>query len=194
MKFIQRWMDWLWDVAGRKGAEKVLMVVSFTESIFFPIPPDLLLIPMGLARRDRVFRYAGICLVLSILGGVFGYLIGQYFMEAIGDPIIAFYGLTDKYGVVQEWYREWSAWAVVVAGLTPIPYKLCTLTAGAFRIDWPTFVLASILSRGLRFFLIALFIHFFGEQARYFLAERFNLVVSATLVLVILGFAALKLI
>ncbi len=192
MKMMQKMLDRLWDIAARKGAERVLMAVSFTEAIFFPVPPDLLLLPMGLANRDRVFRLAWICLLFSLAGGVIGYGIGYYFMETLGDPIIRFYGLEKQYTEIQVWYDTYSAWAVSIAGLTPIPYKLCTLTAGAFKVNWPIFIIASALSRGLRFFVIALLIRYFGETARTFLEKRFNLVVTAALILVILGFVVLK--
>jgi len=168
------------------------MSVSFMEAIFFPVPPDLLLIPMGLANRRRVFMHALICLLFSLLGGIVGYVVGYYFMEVAGWPIINFYGLGDKYEVIRQWYESYSAWAVAAAGLTPIPYKLCTLTAGAFEINWFIFVVASTLSRGLRFFAIATVIYFFGDAARDFLEKRFNLVVSATVVLVVLGFVLIK--
>lgn len=192
MKIFQKWLDKLWSVAGKKGAERVLMSVSFMEAVFFPVPPDLLLIPMGLANRRRVFVHALICLVFSLLGGIVGYLVGYFFMEVAGWPIIDFYGLGDKYEVIRQWYETYSAWAVAVAGLTPIPYKLCTLTAGAFEINWLIFVVASTLSRGIRFFAIATAIFFFGEAAREFLEKRFNLVVSMTVVLVVLGFVVIR--
>ncbi len=192
MQFFNTWMEKLWKVADSKGAAKVLAVVSFTESIFFPVPPDLLLIPMALANRQKAFRLALNCLVFSLAGGLIGYFIGYYFMELLGMPIVKFYGLMEKYDLIQQWYDKYSAWAVAVAGLTPIPYKLCTLTAGAFKINLPIFIIASTCSRGLRFFAIATLIYFFGERVRYFLEKRFNLVVALTTVLVILGFVAIK--
>jgi membrane protein YqaA with SNARE-associated domain len=192
MNMMQKMLDRLWDIAARKGAERVLMIVSFTEAIFFPIPPDLLLLPMGMASRKRVFRLAGICLVFSLVGGVIGYGIGYYFMETIGSSIIRFYGLEEQYIKIQVWYDTYSAWAVSIAGLTPVPYKLCTLTAGAFKVNWFVFIIASAISRGIRFFVIATLIYYFGETARTFLEKRFNLVVTGSLILVILGFVIVK--
>lgn len=192
MKMMQKMLDRLWDVASKKGAERVLMAVSFTEAIFFPIPPDLLLLPMGLAAREKVFRMAWICLLFSLAGGVIGYGIGYYFMETLGFPIIHFYGLEKSYSQIQQWYDTYSAWAVSIAGLTPIPYKLCTLTAGAFKVNWPVFIVASAVSRGIRFFVIAALIYFYGESARIFLEKRFNLVVTGALILMVVGFVALK--
>jgi membrane protein YqaA with SNARE-associated domain len=113
-------------------------------------------------------------------------------MQVLGFPILKFYGLMDKYALIQNWYEQYSAWAVALAGLTPIPYKLCTLTAGAFKISWPIFVLASTLSRGLRFYAIAGLIYWQGERARYFLEKRFDLILCLTIFLVILGFFLLK--
>ncbi|MFP4070655.1 MAG: YqaA family protein [Desulfovibrionales bacterium] len=192
MKFIQNWLDRLWDLAAKKGAGRVLKGVSFTEAIFFPIPPDLMLIPMSLAQREQAFRLARTCLLYSLAGGVAGYFIGYFFMEVIGWPIINFYGLQDKYLVIQNWYSQYSAWAVAVAGLTPIPYKLCTLTAGAFEINLLIFVVASAVSRGARFFAIAALAHFFGDKARVFLQKRFDLILVGSLVLLILGFLIIK--
>ncbi|XPV74904.1 MAG: YqaA family protein [Desulfovibrio sp.] len=192
MKLFKKWMDRLWEVAETKGAKKVLAGVSFTEAIFFPIPPDLLLIPMALADRKNAFRLAFNCLIFSLMGGIIGYFIGVYFMDLIGWKVINFYGLEDKYSVIQQWYAEYSAWAVAVAGLTPIPYKLCTITAGAFKINLIVFLVASTLARGLRFFAIAGLIYLFGEQVRYFLDKYFDWFLIGVTALIILGFVALK--
>lgn len=182
----------LWELAARKGADKVLMLVAFTESIFFPIPQDLLLISMGLAQRERVFYLATICLIFSVLGGVAGYIIGLFFMELIGMAIIGFYGLMEQYQTIQHWYDRYDAWAVAAAGITPVPYKVCTLTAGAFQINLAVFIIASVLSRGVRFFLIAGLIYWQGERARLFLEKRMDSFMIAVLILVVLGFVLLK--
>jgi membrane protein YqaA with SNARE-associated domain len=182
----------MWSLAARKGAKRVLIGVSLTESVFFPVPPDLMLIPMALAKREEAYRLAFLCLSFSLIGGIAGYIIGYYFMEVAGWPIIRFYGLEEKYLVIQQWYERYSAWAVAIAGLTPIPYKLCTLTAGAFKIDFFIFLVASTLSRGLRFFVIAALISMFGERARLFLQKRFDMILVGMLVLLVLGFVVLK--
>ncbi len=192
MKIFQVWVDKFLKIAARRGAGKMLAAVSFAEAVFFPVPPDLLLIPIAIAQRKRAFVLAFQCLLFSMLGGVVGYVIGYYFMDVLGKPIIEFYGLTEKYAVVQNWYERYSAWAVAVAGLTPIPYKLCTLTAGFFKINFLVFLIASVLSRGLRFFAIAALIYAFGEKVRVFLERRFDWVVIIALVLLVLGFVALK--
>jgi membrane protein YqaA with SNARE-associated domain len=184
----------MWSLAARKGAKRVLMGVSLTESIFFPVPPDLMLIPMALAKREEAYRLAFICLVFSLVGGIAGYIIGYFFMEVAGWPIIRFYGLEEQYILIQEYYSRYSAWAVAIAGLTPIPYKVCTLTAGAFKIDFLIFLVASTLSRGLRFFVIAALISRFGERTRLFLHKRFDVLLVGTVVLVVFGFLILRLI
>jgi len=192
LKIFQRWMDMLWDLASRKGAEKVLMLVAFTESIFFPVPQDLLLIPMGLAQRKKVFRLATICLIFSVLGGVAGYIIGLFFMELVGMAIIGFYGLMEQYEIIQQWYDRYDAWAVAVAGVSPVPYKVCTLTAGAFKINLAVFIIASVLSRGARFYLIAALIYWQGDRAREFLEKRMDSFIVITLILVVVGFVVLR--
>ncbi|ABB38873.1 hypothetical protein Dde_2076 [Oleidesulfovibrio alaskensis G20] len=192
MSFFKPMLDRLWRMADSAGATRVLAIVSFTESVFFPVPPDLLLIPMALARRDKAFRLAFICLVSSLLGGIVGYFLGYYFMEVAGMPIVRFYGLLDKYDAIRVWYETYDAWAVAIAGLTPVPYKVCTLTAGAFRIDFMVFIIASVLSRGLRFFAIAGLIYLFGERVRFFLEKRFDLVLIVFTILGIAGFFAIR--
>ncbi len=185
-------MGMLWDLSARKGAEKVLMLVAFTESIFFPVPQDLLLIPMGLAQRKKVFRLATICLIFSVLGGIAGYIIGLFFMELLGMAIIGFYGLMDQYETIKDWYDRYDAWAVAVAGVSPVPYKVCTLTAGAFKINLAVFIIASVISRGVRFYLIAALIYWQGERARTFLEKRMDKFIVLALILVLVGFIFLK--
>ncbi|MFP4167733.1 MAG: YqaA family protein [Desulfonatronovibrionaceae bacterium] len=192
MRFVRAWMDKLWDLAARRGARKVLGVVSFTEAVFFPIPPDLFLIPMAMSNRDKSFSLAWLCLWTSLLGGVLGYFLGYFFMQSIGFPILEFYGLMDKYQIAHKWYDRYDAWAVALAGFTPLPYKVCTLTAGAFQINWPVFVVASALSRGGRFFILAGLIKWKGEQAREFVEKRFDLLLILALVVGVLGFVVLK--
>lgn len=192
MNLYKRWLDRLWGLSSRKGASRVLAGVSFVEAIFFPVPPDLLLIPMTLAKREKALRLAGICLAASLAGGVLGYLIGYLFMESLGWPIINFYGLAEQTGRLGAWYHRYDAWVIALAGLTPIPYKLCTLTAGAFKVNFAVFIIASALSRGTRFFVIAGLAYLFGEKVRFFLEQRFDWVVGGTAVLLVAGFFILK--
>ncbi len=188
MKIFRSLLDWVWRMAETEGAMKVLFLVSLTESVFFPVPPDLLLIPMALAQQKKAFRIAGVCLAASVIGGAIGYFIGAFFMDTIGMSIVNFYGLTDQYVVVQEWYEKYNAWVVAVAGLTPIPYKLCTLTAGTFHVNFYVFFIMSFLSRGVRFFVVAGLIYLFGHKIRYFLEKRLDLIFVLCMVLVVIGF------
>ena len=185
-------MDKIWQLSSTVGAKRVLFVVAFTESVFFPVPPDLFLIPMILARRQDAFKIAAVCLTGNILGAAAGYFIGKFFMDMLGLPIIEFYTLEEQYLQIQQWYESYSAWAVAAAALTPIPYKLCTITAGAFNINFFTFILVSILARGFRFFAISGLLYLFGERVRFFLEKRLDLIMLLTLVGVVLGFAAFK--
>ncbi|MDH5299678.1 MAG: VTT domain-containing protein [Desulfobulbaceae bacterium] len=140
----------------------------------------------------RAFRYAAICSVGSVLGGVLGYGMGLLFMDSVGFGILDWYGLHDKYAVAQQLYRQYDAWAVGAAGFTPIPYKLFTISAGAFKIDFLTFLFASIVSRSARFFLVAWFIRRFGAPVRHFIERYFNLLTILFLVLLVLGYLLVK--
>lgn len=192
MKFMSRMMDWVSRSARSTKAKWILAVIAFTESIIVPLPPDLLLIPMALTNRQKAFHFAAICSVASVFGGAIGYYIGYNFMDYLGMPIVRFYNLSTEYIAIKDWYDTYNAWAVAVAGLTPIPYKLCTLSAGAFKVNFGIFIIASVLSRSLRFFAIAGIIYVFGERARYFLEKRFDLVLIVALIFGIAGFVALK--
>ncbi|MCT4534893.1 VTT domain-containing protein [Halodesulfovibrio sp.] len=193
MKMMARLMDWVSRSAISPKAKWTLAFIAFTESIIVPLPPDLLLIPMALTQRKKAFYFATICTIFSVLGGAVGYYIGYHFMDYVGMPIVRFYHLSDEYVRIKEWYDTYNAWAVAAAGLTPIPYKLCTLSAGAFKVHFGIFMIASVFSRSLRFFAIAALIYVFGERARYFLEKRFDLVLIVTLVLGIAGFLVIKL-
>ena len=161
-KLYDRCMTW---IAGPYGGW-ALFVIAFIESSFFPLPPDVFLIAMCIAAPIRSFRYAAICAAGSVLGGAFGYGLGFWFMDSLGQQIISWYGLQDKYLTVQELYRDYDALAVGAAGFTPLPYKLFTITAGAFKLNFPTFMLVSLISRSARFFLVAAFIWKFGEPVQ----------------------------
>ena len=170
----------------------VMFWVAVAESSFFPIPPDVFLMALCMVRQKRAFRYAAICAAGSVIGGAIGYGLGLGFMDTIGNRILTFYGLTEKYELVQNLYRQYDAWAVGVAGFTPIPYKLFTVTAGAFKINFGTFMLASLISRSARFFLIAGFIYKFGPPIKNFIEKYFNLLTIIFLILLVLGYVAIK--
>ena len=187
-KLYDRCMTW---IAGPYGGW-ALFVLAFIESSFFPLPPDVFLIAMCIAAPTRSFRYAAICAVGSVLGGAFGYGLGFWFMDSLGQQIISWYGLQDKYLTVQELYRSYDALAVGAAGFTPLPYKLFTITAGAFKLNFPTFLIASLLSRSARFFLVAAFIWKFGAPVQRYIDRYFNILSVVFMVLLIGGFVLIK--
>ena len=189
---VRRLYDWVISWAQHPRAGTALFLLAFAESSFFPIPPDVLLITLAIAMPAKSFRWGGIATLGSVTGGVAGYLLGYNFMAFIGNRILDFYHLQSSFAQVQELYRQYDAWAVAVGGFTPLPYKLFTITAGAFRIDFTTFVLASIISRAGRFFLVAGFIYLFGPRVRYFLEKYFNLFTIIFTVLLIGGFIIIK--
>ena len=184
--------EWVLNSVDSRYALPALIVVSTTESVFFPIPPDPLLMALALARPQRAYRYAAVCAASSVLGGALGYFIGFYLLKSIGEPIIAFYGVTDKYHLVQEYYRTYSAWTVGIAGFTPIPYKVVTISAGAFEISFLVFLIASILSRSARFFAEAALIHHFGPSIKSFIDRYFNLLTILFIVLLLGAFLLFK--
>lgn len=188
----KRLYNWVLSWAHTPYGAWALFLVSFAESSFFPIPPDVLQIALSLSVPKKSFRYAAISSVASVLGGIFGYAIGLYFMEGVGYNIIKLYGLTDRYLYIQQLYRQYDAWAVGIAGFTPIPYKLFTISAGAFGINLSVFVIASVVSRSARFFIVAALIYKYGERIRAFIDRYFNLITIAFTLLVILGFIAIK--
>jgi len=164
----RRLMDWTLGWANTPYATLSLFLLAMAEASFFPIPPDVLLIALCISIPGRAFRYALVCSVGSVLGGCLGYLIGYGLFEAVGRPIINFYGLWDEFNYVSTRYNENAFLAVVVAGFTPIPYKLFTIAAGVCKINFLTLVLASALSRSARFFAEGALIYFFGERVKIF--------------------------
>jgi membrane protein YqaA with SNARE-associated domain len=189
---LRRLYDWTMALAAGRHAEKALAGVSFAESSFFPIPPDLLLIPMVLAERAKALRYALVCTVASVAGGIAGYLIGAFLFEQLARPILDLYGYGEKFGTFAGWYNEWGAWIVFTAGLTPFPYKVITIASGATGLDVLVFMLASISSRGLRFFIVAGLLYWVGPPIRAFIEKRLGLVFTAFVVLLIGGFVAAR--
>ena len=169
-----------------------LFLLAIAESSFFPIPPDVFLMALCIASPKKSFRYAAICSAGSVLGGAIGYGLGRGFMDVVGTRIIDWYGLSDKYAVVQDLYREYDAWAVGAAGFTPLPYKLFTITAGAFKINFATFMIASLISRSARFFLVSALICRYGPAVRHFIEKYFNLLTIVFLVLLVLGYLVIK--
>ena len=169
-----------------------LFLIAVAESSFFPIPPDIFLIVLAVATPKKAFRYAAICAVGSVLGGALGYGLGLGFMDTIGVRILDWYGLQAKFEVVKELYQQYDAWAVGAAGFTPLPYKLFTITAGAFHLNFFTFMLVSLISRSARFFLVAAFIYRFGAPVRTFIERYFNILSILFFILLIGGFLVVK--
>ena len=184
--------DWMMEMAGRPRAVWALGGVSFIESSVFPIPPDVMLVPMVLAERARAWWFGFIATATSVAGGIAGYAIGYFFFEAVGQPLLDFYGYGDKFSYFSAQYNQYGAWIVLFAGLTPFPYKVITIASGVTQLDFMTFMLASIVARGLRFFAVAGLLYWFGPPIRDFIERRFGLVTLVFFVLLIGGFALIK--
>lgn len=171
-----------------------LAVVAFVESSFFPIPPDALLIPMVLARPDRAWRFAAICTAASVVGGALGYAIGYFVFDGLMHLPLAhtLFG-PDPLGSFQAWYARWGLAVILIKGLTPIPYKLVTIASGAAHFDFAVFMLASLVTRGARFFAVAALLHHYGPAIRDFIERRLTLVTSVAAAGLVGGFLVLKL-
>lgn len=189
---IRRIYDWILHWAETPYGTPALFILAFTESSFFPIPPDVLLIALCLSITKRSFYFALICSIGSVLGGAFGYLIGLTFMDTIGMKILSIYGFQEQYQYVQHLYMKYDAWAVGIAGFTPIPYKVFTISAGAFKISFNVFIIASAVSRSLRFFLVAGLIYIFGTPIKIFIDKYFNILTIVFTLLLIGGFVIIK--
>lgn len=179
-------------LAAHRRAPAYLAGVSFAESSFFPIPPDAMLIPMCVARPEMAYRYAAICTVASVLGGVLGYIIGYFLFDALAAPVLAAYGYADAMARFQGWYDQWGALVILIKGLTPIPYKIVTIASGAAHFNFAVFLAASIATRGARFFLLAFLLRRFGPPIRDFIERRLTLVTTLAALAIVLGFVALK--
>ena len=184
--------DWTMRQAERKNAVWVLAAISFIESSVFPIPPDILLIPMILADRKRAFLLAAICTAASVVGGWLGYAIGYFLFETLGRQILTFYHAMAHYDELRAGFNEWGVWIIILKGMTPIPYKLITIASGAFQFNLLWFTIASVIARAMRFFLLAALLWRFGESIRSFIEHRLILLTTLFVVLVIGGFVLLR--
>lgn len=189
---IRKLYDWTMGLAGHRHAPSALFGVSFVESSFFPVPPDLMLIPMVLSDRAKAWIYATICTIGSVLGGIAGYLIGLYLFDVVGQPLFEFYGYAEKFQKFAGQYNDYGAWIVFIAGVTPFPYKVITIASGATALNFGVFVIASILARALRFFIVAGLLYWFGPPIKAFIEERLGLVFTVFVVLLVGGFVVLK--
>jgi membrane protein YqaA with SNARE-associated domain len=189
---MRRAYDWMMRMAASRRAPWALAFVSFIESSFFPIPPDVMLIPMVLSRRQEAWWYATIATVASVFGGLLGYTIGYYFYDAIGLPILKFYGREHALDAFIEFVHTYGVPAVIIKGATPIPFKVVTIAAGVAKMDLPAFIGASIIARAMRFYLVAGLLYFFGEPIREFIERRLMLVTTVFVVVLVGGFVAIR--
>ena len=189
---LRRTYDRVMALSERPHALTALAAVSFVESSFFPIPPDVLLIPMVLAAPTRAWRIAFVCTVASVAGGMFGYALGYFLFESLGRPLLDFYGYAAKFAEFRALYNEWGAWIVFVAGVTPFPYKVITIASGVTALDPAVFTIASVLARGLRFFVVAALLRWLGPPIRDFIERRLGLVFTVFVVLLVGGFIAIR--
>ena len=187
---LRRLYDWCIAAAGKPHASWIMGIVSFAESSFFPVPPDAMLIPMALARPDKAWHYATLCTWTSVLGGLLGYFIGAALYDSLGHWLIQLYGYGDKVEAFREAYARWGTWIILLKGVTPIPYKIVTITSGFAGYNVFLFVLFSIIARGMRFFLVAFLLHRYGPRARAVIEERLTFWFTLSLVLLILGIIA----
>lgn len=184
--------DWTMRLAATRHAMWALAFVAFVESSVFPIPPDVLLIPMVLAAPHRAFRIAALCTVASVTGGLFGYWIGFGLFEQVGRPVLEFYGKEAYFEEFATRYNAWGAWAVLIAGVTPFPYKVITILSGATGLNIWVFMIASAVARGLRFFLVAGLLWKFGPPMRDFIERRLGLLFTVFMVLLVGSFALVR--
>ena len=189
---IRRLYDWTLSLADHRYALWALAVVAFVESSVFPIPPDVLMIPMIIARPSRAFLIAGVATLASVLGGLLGYYIGWGLFETVGQPILDFYGKGAAFDDFARRFNDFGAWAVLIAGVTPFPFKVITIASGATGLSLPVFIVASVIARALRFFLVAALLWKFGPPIREFIERRLGLMFVIFCIILIGGFMAVK--
>jgi membrane protein YqaA with SNARE-associated domain len=185
--------DWVLRMAGHRHAIRYMGAVSFAESSFFPIPPDVMVVPMVLARREQAYWIATVCTVTSVLGGIFGYAIGYFLYESVGQWLVQFYHIEEKMQGLRVLYDQYGSFVILIKGLTPIPFKLVTIASGVFAFNFPLFVLLALITRGARFFLLAWALKRWGEPVQAFIEKRLTLVTWLFLFVLIGGFALVAL-
>lgn len=189
---MRRIYDWMMRMAGSDKAPHALFCVSFIESSFFPIPPDVMLVPMVLANRAKAWWFATVATIGSVIGGAAGYAIGYFLWDSVGLPILNFYGKADGFEQFAQWFNEWGVWILIIKGMTPFPYKVLTITAGVTHMPFIEFMIASVVARAMRFFLVAGLLYWFGEPIRDFIEKRLSLVTTVFIVALVGGFIAVK--
>ena len=185
---LRRLYDWCIAAADKRSAPWIMGAISFAESSVFPIPPDTMLVPMSLARPDKAYGFAAVCTVTSVVGGVVGYLIGALLYNSVGHWLIGLYGYGDKVEAFRDAYNQYGAWIILLKGLTPIPYKIVTITSGFAGYNFLLFVVLSVITRGARFFIFAFLLHRYGPWAREIIEKRLGLWVFIGLATIVIGF------
>src|SRR5574344_486647 len=185
--------DWVFNLASNEKALYYLAAISFIESSFFPIPPDIMLIPMILATPHQAWKLAGVATIASVIGGYFGYVIGFFAFDLIAKPILDFYGYMQQFDVFKNYYHEFGVWIVFGAGITPFPYKIITIASGVMHLDIWVFGVASIIARGMRFYLVAWLLKKYGAPMKIFIEKNLGWLSVLFLVLLVGGFAVIKL-
>ena len=187
---LRSWYDWVIRMSEHPKALWVLAGIAFAESSFFPIPPDIMVLLMVIAQPKRAWLIAGVCTAASVVGGFFGYAIGYYFYETVGKSLIEFYHLQERFASLRHDFDEYGVWVILFKGLTPIPYKIVTIASGVFHFDLMKFGIASLITRGGRFFLVAAILYVAGPSARVFVEKHLPMVLAAFAAIVVLGLVA----
>lgn len=191
-KALRRMYDWCLEAADTKRAQYVMYAMAFAESSFFPLPPDLMLIPMVLANRLLAWKFAFWATFYSVVGGILGYTIGFYLFESFGQWIIDTYQMQGAFERFQNDFQNYGFWIIALKGLTPIPYKLVTIASGVARFDLTQFITASIIARGFRFYLLSALLYFFGPIAKQYIEKYLTLALLASLAIILVGFVIVK--
>lgn len=191
-KTIKKLYDWAMGISAKPNAVWLLVAISFMESSFFPIPPDVVLIPLILAQRDKAFKLAMYCTIASVIGGYFGYFIGWFLDESLLTPLLTKYQMIDAFNSFKEWYHQFGAWIVFIAGLTPFPYKVVTIASGAVDLNLGIFTIASIVSRGGRFFLVAWLLWKWGQPMKAYIEKNLGWLSILFVVLLVGSFYLIK--
>jgi len=185
MNILRTLYNWTLNKAGHKNASWFLGIISFAESSFFPIPPDIILIPMVIAKRARAWFYAFVCTLSSVGGGIMGYAIGYFFYSTIGIIIVDAYGLSNSFDSFEQYYNTYGVWIVLGAGFTPFPFKFITIASGVFNLNIAQFIFVAIIARGLRFYLLAGLLYIFGKNIKELIDKYFNFLASLFFILLL---------
>ena len=192
MNILRKLYDWTLIKSAHPKAIWFLSLISFAESSFFPIPPDIILIPMIIAKKAKAFFYAFVCTLSSVLGGIAGYLIGYYLFNSLGILILNYYGLADQFINFEQYYRQYGIWIVLGAGFTPFPFKFITIASGVFGFNFFLFIIIATIARGLRFYLVALLLKIFGRVMDNIIDKYFSILTSLFFILLIGSIVILK--